>query len=142
MNWTEYETKLFRFESKFLLYAINLCILISLTSCNNNLRPPDPPDSITEHSPVDISESLVARIYFDASASMEGFVVPSSTQYKNILRPLESVIESGWRDGKDKFSVLGNRLDLSVEIPTGKQDTKSESKNSKELYGMCLYLDK
>lgn len=90
-------------KASFLLYAINLCILILLTSCNNNLSPPDPPDLISEHSPGDISETLVARIYFDASASMQGFVVPSSTRYKSILRPLESVITSGWRDGKEEF---------------------------------------
>ena len=94
-------------KASFLLYAINLCILISLTGCNNNLSPPDPPDPISEHSPGDISENLTARIYFDASASMQGFVVPSATRYKRILRPLESVITSGWKNGKVEFSRFG-----------------------------------
>ncbi len=94
-------------KASFLLYVINLCILISLTSCNNNLSPPDPPDPITEPYPVVISENLTARIYFDASASMQGFVVPSATRYKRILRPLESVITSGWRDRKESFSFWG-----------------------------------
>ena len=84
-------------KASFLLYSLNLCILIVLTGCEscNNLSPPDPPDPITEHSPGDTSENLAARIYFDATLSMQGFVVPSATRYKSILRPLESVITSG-----------------------------------------------
>ena len=97
-------------RARFLLYSINLCILISLTSCDNNLSPPDPPDLITIPSPGPISENLTARIYFDASASMQGFVVPSATQYKSLLRPLESVITNGWRNGKAEFFKFGEQV--------------------------------
>ncbi|MYB65732.1 hypothetical protein F4X73_13665 [Candidatus Poribacteria bacterium] len=116
-------------KASFLLYTINLCILISLTSCNNNLSPPDPPDPISEHSPGDISENLVARIYFDASASMRGFVVPSSTRYKGILRPLESVITSGWKNGKAEFFKFGeqvNPIDRDSYLMAGSADFYDE----------------
>ena len=57
---------------------------------------PDPP----EPSPPlpSISDKLVARIYFDATLSMQGLVVPGSTRYIRICPSLESVIVSGWKD--------------------------------------------
>ncbi len=96
-------------KTSFCLFSISLCALFFLTSCNNELTPPAPPNPI-DQTPGVISENLVARIYFDASASMQGFVVPSSTQYKSILRPLESVITSGWKSGKANFFRFGEQV--------------------------------
>lgn len=67
---------------------------------------PDP-----EITPGDISDKLVARIYFDATLSMQGFVVPGSTHYTRICPYLESVIVSGWTDGKVDFFRFGERVE-------------------------------
>ncbi len=91
--------------------SIYLCFLIFLTGCGS-CNPPIPPNPpvISDLTPGPISNRLVARIYFDASVSMQGFVVPNSTQYKNILRPLESVITSGWKSGKTEFFSFGENV--------------------------------
>ncbi len=96
-------------KTSFCLFSISLFVLLLLTSCNNELTTPDPPIKV-ELSPGDPSEKLLARIYFDASASMQGFVVPNTSQYKSILRPLESVITSGWRNGKAEFYRFGEQV--------------------------------
>ncbi len=102
----------FGLNASSLPLSIYLCFLIFLTgceSCNNAPIPPDPPD-ISEQTPGPISDNIIAHIYFDASASMQGFVVLNSTQYKSILRPLESVITSGWRNGKAEFFQFGEQV--------------------------------
>ena len=67
----------------------------------------DPPRDIT---PGDISDRLVAHVYFDASLSMEGFIDSSSTRYMQICPYLESVIVSGWTDGEVHFFQFGEQV--------------------------------
>ena len=68
----------------------------------------DPPPHIT---PGDISDSLVARIYFDATLSMQGFVAPGSTDYTRIRPYLESVIMSGWENEEVNFFRFGEQVE-------------------------------
>ena len=70
---------------------------------------PDPPEPLPDLPPV--SDRLVARIYFDATLSMQGFVVPGSTRYTQICPYLESAIVSGWRDGKIDFFRFGEQVE-------------------------------
>lgn len=113
MNWgLNMKQNYLGLRASFLLYAINLCILISLTSCENcnNLIPPDPPD-LTTVNPPPISKNLTARIYFDATLSMQGFVVPGSTRYTQMCRYLESVIVSGWENATVNFFRFGEQVE-------------------------------
>ena len=68
----------------------------------------DPPRDIT---PGDISDSLAARIYFDATLSMQGFVAPGSTDYTRICPYLESVIVSGWENEEVNFFRFGEQVE-------------------------------
>ena len=74
------------------------------------MTPPvfNPPRDIT---PGDISDRLIARIYFDATLSMQGFVVPNSTHYTRICPYLESVVVSGWQDETVSFFRFGERVE-------------------------------
>lgn len=79
-----------------LLFFICLCLFIIIVSCGGGKDGvPDFNPETSDTTPGSISESLVARIYFDATLSMQGFVIPSSTQYTQMCRYLESVIVSG-----------------------------------------------
>ena len=69
--------------------------------CEGEMPIPDPPEPPPPL--LSISDRLVAHIYFDATLSMQGFVVPSSTRYTQICPTLESVIVNGWRDEKADF---------------------------------------
>lgn len=97
-------------KTRFLLFSICLCFLIFLTSCRNGQIPPDPPPKV-DISPGPISENLVARIYFDATLSMQGFVVPSQTRYIQMCRYLESVIVSGWENATVNFFRFGEQVE-------------------------------
>ena len=99
-----------RQEASFLLFFIYLCVFTFLISCDNaRMVPPkfEPPRDLT---PGDISDRLVAHIYFDASLSMQGFVDPGSTRYTRMCPYLESVIVSGWTDGRADFFQFGERV--------------------------------
>ncbi len=96
-----------------MLFSVYLCCFIFLTSCDNGEGsgiPEFQPDT-TDITPGDISDRLVARIYFDATLSMQGFVVPDSTRYTRICPALESVIVSGWRDETVSFFRFGERVE-------------------------------
>ena len=120
------QQKEIRWKTSFVLFSFYLCFLIFLTSCDTSKPdPPDPPPVDPSDMVGDISDKLAARIYFDASVSMQGFVVPSSTQYKNILRPLESVITSGWKNGNTEFFRFGEQvrpIDRDSYLRTGSVD--------------------
>lgn len=94
-----------------MLLSIYLCLFIFLTGCDTD-KPgiPDPPEPLPDLPP--LSDRLVARIYFDATLSMQGFVVPGSAHYTRICSNLESVILSGWGDEKAGFFALVNKLSL------------------------------
>ena len=96
-----------------MLFSIYLCFFIFLTGCASDKDrgiPEFQPDP--DITPGDISDSLVARLYFDATLSMQGFVVPGSTHYTRICPYLESVIVSGWRDETVDFFRFGERVEL------------------------------
>ena len=105
------QQKEIRWKTSFLLLSIYLCLFIFLTGCDTGKTGiPDPPEPLPPLPP--ISDKLVARIYFDATLSMQGFVVPGSTHYTQICPYLESVIVSGWRDETVSFFRFGERVEL------------------------------
>ncbi len=103
-------------KTSFILFSIYLCSLVFMTSCGgiSDNKVPDLPqddaDAIHENHEK-ISEKLVARIYFDATLSMQGFVVPGSTRYTQMCRHLESVIVSGWQNGTVDFFRFGELVE-------------------------------
>lgn len=99
-------------RTNLLPFFIYLCFLILLTSCGagTDKGTPDFEPDMSDLTPGDISDRLVARIYFDTSVSMQGFVVPNSTRYTRILRYLESAIVSGWNTGKAEFFRFGEQV--------------------------------
>ena len=75
------------------------------------------------------SKSLHVHIYFDATLSMQGFVNPGSTDYTRLIPHLESVVLSGWADGKVEFYRFGTHVEpvdrdsyLSVHDPQFYED--------------------
>ena len=100
-----------RWKTSLLRFFICLCFFIFLTSCGTDKAPgiPDPPEPPPPLP--SISDKLVARIYFDATLSMQGFVTPDSTHYTRICPYLESVIVSGWRDETVSFFRFGERVE-------------------------------
>ena len=104
------EEKQIRWNTSLLLLSIYLCLFIFLIGCDTD-KPgiPDPPEPLPVLPP--ISDRLVARIYFDATLSMQGFVAPGSTHYTQICLYLERVIVSGWRDGEVDFFRFGERVE-------------------------------
>ncbi len=97
----------------FTSLSIYLCFFLFLTSCetSKNSGIPDFEDDTSKHSPVPISDRLVARIYFDATLSMQGYVVPGSTRYTQMCRYLESVIVSGWENATINFYRFGEEVE-------------------------------
>ena len=95
------------------LLTICLCSFVLLISCNNGKSSgiPDFQDDAADITLSEKSDRLVARIYFDATLSMQGFVVPSSTRYTQICRYLESVIVSGWENGSVDFFRFGEQVE-------------------------------
>ncbi|MCY4568789.1 MAG: hypothetical protein OXD49_10830 [Candidatus Poribacteria bacterium] len=94
-------------------FSICLCFFIFLTNCGTDKDPGIPkfqPDT-SDTTPGDISDKLVARIYFDATLSMQGFVVPDSTRYTQMCPYLESVIVSGWENEKVDFFRFGEQVE-------------------------------
>ena len=106
------QEKKIRWKTSLLPFSIYLCFFIFLTSCDNGkYGPPPPPDYTSDIAPGDISDELVARIYFDATLSMQGFVVPGSTHYTQMCPYLESVVVSGWEDGTVDFFRFGEQVE-------------------------------
>ena len=107
------QEKEIRWKTSLLPFSIYLCFFIFLTNCDNGKGPgiPEFQDNTSDITPGDISDRLVARIYFDATLSMQGFVVPGSTRYTQICPYLESVIVSGWKDGEIVFFRFGEQVE-------------------------------
>ena len=94
----------------------------------------DPPRDIT---PGNISDGLVVRLYFDASLSMQGFVVPGSTHYTGICPYLESVVVSGWKDGKVEFFRFGEEvkpINRDTYLRVGAKDFYDEENINRETF--------
>ncbi len=102
-----------RWKTSLLPFFIYLCFFIFLISCGSGKDSGIPDfEPASDITPGDISDRLVAHIYFDATLSMQGFVVPGSTHYTRICPSLESVIVSGWRDETVSFFRFGERVEL------------------------------
>ena len=96
-----------------LLFFICLCFFIFIVSCGGGKDGiPDFDPETSDTTPGSISKSLVARIYFDATLSMQGFVIPGATQYTQMCRYLESVIVSGWENATVNFFRFGEQVEL------------------------------
>ena len=126
-------------KTSFVLFSFYLCFLIFLTSCETGRDSgiPDFEDDTSEHSPGDISENLVARIYFDATLSMQGYVVHGSTRYTQMCRYLESVIVSGWTDGKAEFFRFGEQvesIDRNTYLRVGYTDFYGDRNINRETF--------
>ena len=127
----------------FLQLPIYLCCLVLLVSCdpfeNRNEKPKvsDFLDNESQASPGEKSQKLFARIYFDATLSMQGFVVPDSTHYTRICPYLESVIVSGWREGKVDFFRFGEQvepIDRSTYLQAGHADFYEQDNIYRETF--------
>ena len=127
----------------FLRLPIYLCFLVLSASCglfenqNEKLRVSDFLENESQTSPGEKSQKLFARIYFDATLSMQGFVVPDSTHYTRICPYLESVIVSGWRDGKVDFFRFGEQvepIDRSTYLQAGHADFYEQENIYRETF--------
>ena len=107
------QEKKIRWKTSLLSFSICLCLFIFLSGCDTGKGPgiPEFQKDTSDLTPGDISDKLVARIYFDATLSMQGFVTPSSTHYTRICPALESAITSGWRDETVSFFRFGERVE-------------------------------
>ena len=115
------QEKEIRWKTSLLLLSTYLCLFIFFTGCDTD-KPgiPDPPEPLPDLP--SISDRLVARIYFDATLSMQGFVVPGSTHYTRICPSLESVIVNGWKDETVNFFRFGEKvepIDRSTYLQAG-----------------------
>ncbi|MDE0466388.1 MAG: hypothetical protein OYL97_04975 [Candidatus Poribacteria bacterium] len=133
------QEKEIKWKTRFLLLSIYLCLFISLKGCDTGEKSiPDPPEPLPDLPPV--SDRLVARIYFDATLSMQGFVVPDSTHYTRICPSLESVIVSGWRDETVNFFRFGEKvepIDRSTYLQAGYESFYEEE----DIFGKT-YIEK
>ena len=57
------------------------------------------------------SKSLHVHVYFDATLSMQGFVVPAPTNYTRVRPLLEGVVISGWTDAQVEFHRFGTHVE-------------------------------
>ena len=133
------QEKKIKWKTSFLLLSIYLCLFIFLKGCDTGEKSiPDPPEPLPDLPPV--SDRLVARIYFDATLSMQGFVVPDSTHYTRICPSLESVIVSSWRDETVNFFRFGEKvepIDRSTYLQAGYESFYEEE----DIFGKT-YIEK
>ena len=101
-----------KWKTSSILLIIYLSLFFLAANCNNgkDQKIPDFQPDASNTTPGPISEKLFARIYFDATLSMQGFVVPGSTKYTQMCRYLESIIVSGWRDESVSFFRFGREI--------------------------------
>lgn len=133
------QEKEIRWKTTLFLFSIYLCFFLFLTSCNDpkNSGIPEMPIDTSNITPGDISDRLVARIYFDSTLSMQGFVVPGSTRYTRICPSLERVIVSGWRDETVSFFRFGERvesIDRSTYLQVGSVDFYEDENIYRETF--------
>ncbi len=119
-----------------MLLSIYLCLFIFFTGCDTDKQGiPDPPEPLPPLP--SISDRLVARIYFDATLSMQGFVAPGSTHYTRICPDLESVIVSGWKDETVNFFRFGEKvesIDRSTYLQAGYESFYEQEHIFRETY--------
>ena len=120
-------------------FSIYLCFFIFLISCDNSkdMGIPEFQNDTFDITPGDISDRLIARICFDATLSMQGFVVPRSTRYTQMCPYLESVIVSGWRDGKVDFFRFGEQvesIDRGTYLKAGSVDFYDDKNINRETF--------
>lgn len=128
------QEKKIRWKTSLLPLFIYLFFLIFLISCDPIVIP-NPPQPSPDLPPV--SDKLAARIYFDATLSMQGFVVPDSTRYTQICPYLESVIVSGWDDETVDFFRFGEQvedIDRDTYLQSGYADFYEDENIYRETF--------
>ncbi len=116
--------KKIRWQARLLPFFIYSCFFVFLISCDTGKDQgiPEFHADTSDTTPGNISDRLVARIYFDATLSMEGFTKPGSTYYTRICPYLESVIVSGWDNETVNFFRFGERvepIDRNIYLQVG-----------------------
>jgi hypothetical protein len=95
-------------------HRTSLIFLIALAlyfgGCKRNAYTP-PPEIPSDQLP-GLADSLKVDVYFDATLSMQGFIVPgTNSYYQQTLPLLESAVDKGWSNGHAKFYKFGSRID-------------------------------
>ena len=125
-----------KWKTSSILLTIYLPFFILLAGCNTDIEDiPEIPPNPSNTTPGEISEKLIAHIYFDATISMEGFVFQDSTKYTQICPYLESVILSGWIDGKAVFYRFGEQvesIDRYTYLQAGTRDFYNNTRINRE----------
>ena len=100
-------------KTSFVLFSFYLCFFIFLTSCETGRDSgiPDFEDDTSEHSPGDISENLVRASILMLHSQCKVMSSMVQTRYTQMCRYLESVIVSGWTDGKAEFFRFGEQVE-------------------------------
>lgn len=94
--------------SSLYVYLWMLIVIGACQSCDKEHVPVLPGEiDLSDDYDGTPSDVLRVRIYFDATGSMKGFVVPGQTQYTRIIPILESAVLTGWADGKAEFFRFG-----------------------------------
>ncbi len=111
-------------RNKLSTVLVFICFLFAVSSCERVLAPPPPrPDKSDTIAPK--AEKIIARIFLDATTSMEGFVrMGPSSNYIQLLHYLESPIVQGYRDASIEFHKFGADV-LPIEEDEYRSATRS-----------------
>jgi hypothetical protein len=78
------------------------------SSCVNKKMPPPP---LSQHAYPSLSEALKVDLFFDATLSMQGFVLTQeSSYYQQTIPLLERGVIEGWKGGEPSFYKFGDDI--------------------------------
>ena len=97
-------------KKRLLQFSICLCFSLLFVGCESKI-PPLPKFQFDDVTLGDKSETLIARIYLDATLSMQGFVNPGTTHYTRIHPDIESAFTNNWPGGTVEFFRFGTRVE-------------------------------
>ena len=99
-------------QTRILRCFLPVICLVFLTGGDIQDKPSIPGQSGSNRpSHGESSTTLTARIFFDATVSMKGFVKVGAAQYSRVIRLLENVVLSGWADGQVEFYRFGTHVE-------------------------------
>ena len=100
-----------------MLTCFCLAVVVFSNACERGCQRGNalPPLPTSEVPPISLkkSPSIKARIYFDYTLSMQGYVNPEKTRYVSTLEAIEDVIVSGWQTSEKHFYKFS---DEAVEL--------------------------